>query len=111
MQIQITGRHIEVTDAIKQFIDKKFARLEKHFDHINSCHVILEVVKGVQKAEAQLHIPNNEIFAHSEDENLYAAIDSLVDKLNRQILKAKDKMKSFTNEKLHERTMIEEDEA
>ncbi|WP_251358050.1 ribosome hibernation promoting factor [Kangiella sp. TOML190] len=93
MQINLTGRHLEVTDPLKTFVNEKFARLERHFDHINNVYVILSVEKVRQIAEATLHVNGGELFANSEAEDMYAAIDLLVDKLDRQVIKHKEKMK------------------
>ena len=92
MQINLTGHHLDLTDALRNYVNDKFVRLERHFDHINNVHVILEVDKVRQKAEAKLNVNGGEIFATSEDEVMYAAIDSLVDKLDRQVIKHKEKM-------------------
>lgn len=94
MQINLTGRHIEVTEAMKEYVDNKFSKLERHFDHINNVHVILNVEKLQQKAEATLHLNGGEVFANSEHTDMYAAIDSLVNKLDRQVLKHKEKLKN-----------------
>ncbi|AWB68652.1 hypothetical protein C2869_20630 [Saccharobesus litoralis] len=94
MQINLTGRHVEVTEALKTYVDTKFAKLERHFDHINNVYVILSVEKLVQKAEATLHINGGEIFATSDHQDMYAALDSLIDKLDRQVIKHKEKLKS-----------------
>ncbi len=92
MQINLTGHHLDLTDALRSYVNDKFVRLERHFDHINNVHVILEVDKVRQIAEAKLNVNGGEIFATSEDEVMYAAIDSLVDKLDRQVIKHKEKM-------------------
>ncbi|NTS75889.1 ribosome hibernation promoting factor [Catenovulum sp. SM1970] len=94
MQINLTGRHVEVTESLKEYVDSKFAKLERHFDHINNVYVILSVEKLVQKAEATLHLNGGEIFATQEHENMYASIDGLIDKLDRQVIKHKEKLKS-----------------
>lgn len=92
MQINLTGHHLDLTDALRSYVNAKFQRLERHFDHINNVHVVLEVDKVRQKAEAKLNVNGGEIFATSEEEVMYAAIDSLVDKLDRQVIKHKEKM-------------------
>ena len=92
MQINLTGRHVEVTTALRDYVNNKFAKLERHFDHINNVHVILDVEKLVQKAEATLHVNGGELFATSEHQDMYASIDGLVDKLDRQIIKHKEKL-------------------
>jgi putative sigma-54 modulation protein len=92
MQINLTGHHLDLTDALRNYVHDKFQRLERHFDHINNVHVVLEVDKVRQKAEAKLNVNGGEIYATSEEEVMYAAIDSLVDKLDRQVIKHKEKM-------------------
>ncbi|RCU49849.1 MULTISPECIES: ribosome hibernation promoting factor [Corallincola] len=92
MQINLTGHHVEVTDSLREYVDGKFSKLERHFDHINNVHVILNVEKLTQKAEATLHLNGGEIFANAEHRDMYAAIDSLIDKLDRQVIKHKEKL-------------------
>jgi putative sigma-54 modulation protein len=94
MNLQITGRHLEVTDAIREFINEKLVRLERHFDHITGIHVILDVVKDTHIAEAKINLSGSEVFAESKMDDLYAAIDTLLDKLDRQVLKYKEKIKN-----------------
>ncbi|MGQ4276671.1 ribosome hibernation promoting factor [Pseudidiomarina sp. E22-M8] len=93
MQINLTGHHTEITNALRDYVNTKFAKLERHFDHISNVHVILNVEKLTQKAEATLHVSGGEIFAESEHEDMYAAIDGLINKLDRQVIKHKEKMK------------------
>ncbi|WP_440054896.1 ribosome hibernation promoting factor [Pseudoalteromonas sp. T1lg65] len=92
MQLNLTGRHVEITDSLRDYVTNKFAKLERHFDHINNVHVILDVEKLVQKAEATLHVNGGELFASTEHQDMYAAIDSLIDKLDRQVIKHKEKL-------------------
>ena len=94
MQINLTGRHLDITDAMRGYVQNKFERLERHFDHVASVHVILSVEKLRQKAEASFHISGHDVYADSDHEDMYAAIDQLVDKLDRQVLKHKEKMKT-----------------
>ena len=94
MQINLTGHHVEVTDALRDYVITKFERLERHFDHISNVHVILNVEKLAQIAEATLHVNGGELFANAEHEDMYAAIDALVDKLDRQVKKHKEKLKA-----------------
>ncbi len=93
MQINITGHHVDITPALRAYVEEKLERLERHFDNITNAHVILEIEKDRQKAEATIHVSRGQVYADSEDENMYAAIDSLVDKLDRQIKKHKEKLK------------------
>ncbi|GGE91556.1 ribosomal subunit interface protein [Pseudoalteromonas sp. NCCP-2140] len=92
MQLNLTGRHVEITDSLRDYVNTKFAKLERHFDHINNVHVILDVEKLSQKAEATLHVNGGELFASTEHQDMYAAIDSLIDKLDRQVIKHKEKL-------------------
>ena len=93
MQINVSGHHIEVTDSLRQYVETKIERLERHYDQITNVHVILRVEKQGQKAEATIRIQGGDIFAEAESDDLYAAIDMLVDKLDRQLIKQKEKMK------------------
>ena len=92
MQLSISGHHIDVTDPLKEYVTGKLTKLERHYDHITNVHVVLSVEKLVQKAEATLHISGAELFADADSEDLYAAIDALVDKLDRQVLKHKERV-------------------
>ncbi|WP_394128590.1 ribosome hibernation promoting factor [Vibrio hepatarius] len=92
MQINLTGHHVDLTNSMQDYVNEKFQKLERFFDHINSIHVVLKVEKLNQIAEATLHVNQAEIHASSDDENMYAAIDSLVDKLVRQLNKHKEKL-------------------
>jgi putative sigma-54 modulation protein len=78
---------------LRNYVDTKFSKLERHFDHISNVHVILNVEKINQKAEATMHLSGAEVFASSENTDMYAAIDSMVDKLDRQVIKHKEKLK------------------
>ncbi len=93
MQLSITGHHLDVTDALKTYVTTKLQKLEKHFDNITNVHVVLSVEKLDQRAEATLHMSGAEVFADAHSDDLYAAIDRLSDKLDRQILKHKDKLR------------------
>lgn len=92
MQIEITGHHVEVTGALRDYVNEKFERLERHFERMTDVHVVLNVEKQIQKAEATVHVSGNTLFASAEEQDMYAAIDSLVDKLDRQLLKHKEKL-------------------
>ncbi|HEY6131362.1 MAG TPA: ribosome-associated translation inhibitor RaiA [Halioglobus sp.] len=91
MQLTITGHHLEITLPLKEYVENKLGRLQRHFDQITTTHVILSVEKMVQRAEATIHIAGGDLFAHSESEDMYAAIDLLTDKLDRQLIKHKQK--------------------
>ncbi len=91
MNINLTGRHLEITPAIREHVTSKLTKLQHHFDNLIDINVILSVDKLKQKAEATVHLSGKTIFAEADDSNLYVAIDNLVDSLDRQILKHKDK--------------------
>jgi len=113
MQLNITGHHVEVTDSLKAYVAEKLERLEKHFDHVNNVHVILSVEKLRQKSEATVNINGASLFADSTEEDMYAAIDSMADKLDRQIKKHKEKLKdhhrSEGSQIKHQQPVIEDE--
>lgn len=94
MQINLTGHHVELTDPLRSYVNDKFEKLERHFDHLTSIHVVLGVEKLRHKAEATIHMNGNSVFADATQEDMYAAIDLLLDKLDRQVLKYKEKLKN-----------------
>lgn len=95
MQINITGHQIELTEALNSYVNTKFDKLERHFDNITNAQVTLSVEKQVKKAEADIHIAGGQLVASHEHSDMYAAIDGLVDKLDRQIIKHKEKTQNF----------------
>ena len=92
MQINLSGHHVDLTTPLREYVNAKMERLERHFDHVTDIHVVLSVEKLRHKAEATMHISGANIFADAVDENMYAAIDSLSDKLDRQLKKHKEKI-------------------
>jgi len=92
MQISLTGNHVELTEPLREYVNAKLERLERHFDIVRDIHVVLTVEKLRHKAEATVHINGNNLFADSVQEDMYAAIDTLADKLDRQVKKHKEKM-------------------
>ena len=94
MQVNLTGHHVDITDSLRAYVDEKIVKLERHFDHVTNVHVILSLEKLEKKAEATVHIAGADVFADSVHQDMYAAIDSLVDKLDRQVLRHKEKIKS-----------------
>jgi putative sigma-54 modulation protein len=92
MQIHFTGHQVEVTDALKAFTEEKLGKLSRHFDRIITMHVTFTVEKLSQIVEATILIPKHEVHASAESENMYTAVDELVDKLDRQLIKYKEKM-------------------
>ena len=99
MNLNITGHHVEVTPAIRDYVSQKVERVIRHFDHVTSTHVILSVEKLKQKAEITLHVKGKDIYADAEGANLYASIDAMVDKLDRQVVKHKEKISDHSHEK------------
>jgi putative sigma-54 modulation protein len=92
MNLHLTGHHLEITPAIREYASGKFGKIKRHFDNVIDVNIILSVDKMRQKAEATVHMSGKDVFVECEDENLYAAIDTLVDKLDRQVVKHKEKL-------------------
>lgn len=95
MNLQISGHHLEVTPAIRDYVTGKLDRVIRHFDNVIAVNVILSVVKLKQKAEVTVHVSGKDIYVESEDNDLYAAIDALIDKLDRQVIKHKQKIQDY----------------
>ena len=91
MNLQLTGHQLEITPAIRSYVTSKLERITRHFDHVIDVNVILSVDKLQQRVEATVHVRGRDIFCESVDQDMYAAIDNLVDKLDRQVLKHKEK--------------------
>ena len=91
MQMTISGHHLDITDPIRNYVTTKLSKLERHCDQISTTSVILSVDKLIQKAEATVHVSGADLFANAQHEDLYAAIDALSDKLDRQLIKYKEK--------------------
>lgn len=92
MQLNLTGHHIEITDSLRNYVEEKMERIERHFDKVTNTHVILTVENVRHKAEATINMRGNNIFAENTEDNMYAAIDGLIDKLDRQVKKHKEKI-------------------
>jgi putative sigma-54 modulation protein len=91
MNLSVSGHHVDVTPAIRRYVSAKLRRIKRHFDHVIDAHVILSVNKVLQKAEVTLHVRGKDIHCESVQDDLYAAIDLVADKLDRQVLKYKDR--------------------
>ena len=91
MNLHVTGHQLPITPAIRDYVSSKLQRITHHFDNVIDVNVIMSVDKLQQKAEATVHVRGRDIFCESSADNLYAAIDDLVDKLDRTILKHKEK--------------------
>jgi putative sigma-54 modulation protein len=92
MQLSVTGHHIDITEALRNYVGTKLAKLERHFDHLTDIHCVLTVEKLQHKAEATVHVGGGTLHAEQVELNMYAAIDILVDKLDRQVKKHKEKL-------------------
>jgi putative sigma-54 modulation protein len=92
MQLSVTGHHVEITAALRSYVEKKCARIVRHFDHVIDTHFVLTVEKLLHKAEATLRVRGETIHALASEGDMYAAIDSLADKLERRLRKHKEKL-------------------
>lgn len=92
MEVTVAGHHVEVSPAMRAYVEAKFARLERHFEHMTDIHCILTVEKLRHRAEAIIHLSGGTIHADAIEENMYAAVDGLIDKLDRQVKKHKEKL-------------------
>lgn len=90
MHLTVKGHHMEITGALRDYIDQKFGRAWRHFDHVNEVHVVLGVEKLQQTAEVTVHVPGRDIHCEASHTDMYAAIDLLADKLDRQVLRYKE---------------------
>ena len=91
MNVQVSGHHVEVTQPIRDYVLSKLERIQSHFDQVIDINVILSVQKLRQKAEISVHMSGKDIHVESDDADMYAAIDLMMDKLDRQIIKHKGK--------------------
>ena len=94
MQVSLSGHHVEITDSMRNYVNEKIERLDRHFDQALDIHVVLTVEKLRHRAEATLHVSGGNLHAEDVQEDMYAAIDGLVDKLDRQGKKHKEKIKN-----------------
>ena len=91
MNIHLTGHQMAVTPAIREYVDGKLQRIAHHFDQVIDVNVVMSVEKLEQKIEATVHVRGKDIFCECKASDMYAAIDGLADKLDRTILKHKEK--------------------
>ena len=92
MQLDVTGHHVGITDSLREYVASKLERIERHFDQVTDVHCILTVEKQRQKAEATISVNGAKMYADATNGDMYAAIDALVDKLDRQVKKYKEKI-------------------
>lgn len=91
MNLQINCHNIDITDSLEEHIKKKFEKLTKHFDHVIDARFTLTVEKINHLAEVTIHLPKADLHADASDENMYHAIELVINKLDRQIIKFKEK--------------------
>ncbi len=101
MNLIIHGHHVEVTPAMRDYVQGKLERIRRHFDHVIDADVVLAVEDKLrQRAEITLRVRGSSLHAESTDGDMYAAIDLLMDKLDRQVLRHKDRVKTHTRDPL-----------
>ena len=98
MNLNITGRHLEITPAIHAYVQTKMARVARHFDNVIDTQVMLSIERLKHTAEVTMHLRGKDIHCEATDENLYAAIDLLSDKIDRQVIKYKTKVQDHAHE-------------
>jgi len=91
MQITVSGHRIEITESMRTYASEKVGRIQKHFDHVIDANIVLHVQKNRHIAEAAIHARGTTMHANAEGSDMYAAIDSVAGKLDRQVLKHKEK--------------------
>ena len=91
MNLHLTGHHVEITPAIRDYVTQKLTRINRHFDHVIDVNVVMTVEKLDQRIEANVHLSGKDIHVQASDADMYAAIDGLIDKLDRQVLKHKER--------------------
>ncbi len=97
MQINVSGHQVEITEPLRQYAVEKLGRLERHFDHMTTTNIVLHVEKKRHLAEATIHAKGATLHANAEGSDMYTAIDFLSDKLDRQVLKHKEKITDHRN--------------
>lgn len=90
MQINLSGQHLEITPAMKQYVNEKLERINRHVSGITQVHAVLSVDKLQHIAEAKINVPGGQLFAKAVADDMYAAIDALMDKLDKQAVKHKE---------------------
>src|SRR6478735_4544741 len=91
MNLHLTGHHVDITPAIREYVTHKLERINRHFDHVIDVNVVMTVEKLDQKVEANVHLSGKDIHVQSHNGDMYAAIDDLMDKLDRQVVKHKER--------------------
>ena len=92
MQINVSGHHVEITEAMQAHVEEKMGKITRHFDHVTKAQVTLTVENDERhRAEATIHVSGADMNASADSDDMYAAIDAMIDKLDRQVLKHKEK--------------------
>jgi putative sigma-54 modulation protein len=92
MQLKLSGHHLDITSSIRQHTSDKLTKIKHHFDNVMNVNMILEVQKDLQKAEATIHVSGADLFAKAQSNDMYVSIDQLINKLDSQIIKHKEKL-------------------
>lgn len=103
MNLTISGHHVDVTPALREYVLTKLEKVKRHFDQVVDVTIVLSVEKlsqkdRRQKAECTLHVKGKDIFVEQSNEDMYAAVDELMDKLDRQVVRHKDKVQNHHHE-------------
>tara|TARA_Y100001936_G_scaffold250499_1_gene303434 strand:+ start:1002 stop:1322 length:321 start_codon:yes stop_codon:yes gene_type:complete len=97
MNLHLTGHHIDITPAMREYVNTKITKIKRHFNHVMDINVTLSVENLNQNAEANVHVRGKDIFVETNSANMYASIDRLINKLDRKILKYKEKNTDYRN--------------
>ena len=108
MNLSITGRHLDITPAIREYVMNKMARVSRHFDNVIDTQVILSIDRLNHTADVTMRLRGKDIHCEAIDENLYAAIDLLVDKIDRQVIKYKTKVQNHAHEPVKRQEVVAE---
>ena len=92
MQLNLSGHHLDITSSLREHTSDKLSKIKHHFDNVMNVNMNLEVQKDVQKAEATIHIRGADLFAKAQSTDMYVSIDQLVNKLDSQLIKHKEKL-------------------
>jgi len=106
MQLNVSGHHVEVTDSLRDYVETKIEKIGRHFDLVSAVNCILTVEKLRHKAEATINVNGGTIYADNTEEDMYAAIDGLVDKLDRRVRKHKEKRADHHARESHKRRFV-----
>jgi putative sigma-54 modulation protein len=98
MNLNLTGHHLDITPALRDYVVAKLDRVTRHFDHVIDVNVVLSVDKLRHRVEVNLHTRGKDIHVEAIEGDMYAAIDALIDKLDRQVVKHKEKRAEHVRE-------------